>query len=78
MLVVMEIEIPDDLADFHLPRGVDQRLHELLDRQDGGQALTTAERSEAEGLVSLAEWLSLMKLKARISNSAPSRIHDCS
>jgi hypothetical protein len=43
---------------------VQRRLKELLDRQDGGQALTAAERREAEGLVELAEMLSLLKLRA--------------
>ena len=36
----------------------------LLDRQDSGKKLTNAERKEAEGLVELAEMLSLLKLKA--------------
>ena len=34
----------------------------LLDRQDQGQRLSAAERAEAEGLVKLAEWLSLIGL----------------
>ena len=41
-----------------------ERLTELLDRQDRGQPLTDAERAEAEGLVALAETLSLIKLRA--------------
>jgi hypothetical protein len=36
----------------------------LLDRQDEGSTLTTAERQEAEGLVNLAELLSLLRLRA--------------
>jgi hypothetical protein len=43
---------------------VQARLTELLDRQDRGQPLTDAEREEAEGLVTLAETLSLIKLRA--------------
>lgn len=62
------IDMPDDLAKLVLPDGVQERLDELLDRQDQGQPLTTQERREAEGLVNLAELLSLLRLRAeRIS-----------
>ena len=63
-VVTIEMEIPEDLALFRLPDGVNLRLHSLLDRQDRGEALSLAERDEAEGLVSLAEFLSLLRLKA--------------
>jgi hypothetical protein len=58
------IEIPLELAHFQSPEAVQARLQELLDRQDAGQALTPAERQEAEGLVELAEFLSLLHLRA--------------
>jgi hypothetical protein len=60
--MLIELQMPGDLPRFKLPSGVQARLQELLDRQDQGQPLTDAERSEAEGLVSLAEWLSLLRL----------------
>jgi hypothetical protein len=63
--VLVKIELPEDLERFRLPRGVDDRLHGLLDRQDRGDELTLAERREAEGLVDLAELLSLLKLRAQ-------------
>ena len=53
--------IPAGLSGFKLPRGVQRRLTSLLDRQDAGQALSAEERREAEGLVELAEFLSLLK-----------------
>ena len=56
--------VPGELRRFKLPSGVQRRLQELLNRQDCGQRLTAAERREAEGLVEMAEWLSLMKLRA--------------
>ncbi len=59
------IEIPDNLSRFSLPKGVDGRLQTLLDRQDRGEELTSEERQEAEGLVDLAEMLSLIKIRAR-------------
>jgi hypothetical protein len=59
----LELEVPDDLARLRLPAGVQQRLTELLDKQDTGKTLTDAERHEAEGLVDLAELLSLLRLR---------------
>lgn len=62
--VATELEVPDDLAGFRLPRGVDRRLSDLLDRQDRGQLLSAEEREEAEGLQNLAETLTLLRLRA--------------
>jgi hypothetical protein len=63
--ILLEIEMPAGLDRFKLPSGVNERLQELLDRQDRGEALTATERSEAEGLVDLAELLSLLSLRAQ-------------
>ena len=63
--VVLKLELPGDLERFRLPRGVDERLHGLLDRQARGDELTRDERREAEGLVDLAELLSLLKLRTQ-------------
>jgi hypothetical protein len=57
------IEIPTDLARFQLPDGLQKRLQFLLDRQDAGVVLEEAERQEAEGLVEVAEFLSLLHLR---------------
>lgn len=62
--VLIQIEMPADLIQFKLPKGVDKRLQSLLDRQDQGDRLTPAERLEAEGLVNLAELLSLLRSRA--------------
>lgn len=62
--VTISLEMPDELPRFQLPEAVQNRLQELLDRQDEGERLTVAERAEAEGLVNLAESLSLLKLRA--------------
>ena len=62
--VQIELEIPDDLARFRLPEGVQQRVQQLLDRQDRGEVLSADERREAEGLVNLAELLSLLRMRA--------------
>lgn len=58
------IEIPAELARFTLPEAVQLRLQKLLDQQDRGEPLSNMERREAEGLVELAEFLSLLQLRA--------------
>lgn len=60
----IQLDLPDDFSRLHLPTGVAARLQALLDRQDRGDALTDDERSEAEGLVNVAELLSLLRLRA--------------
>jgi hypothetical protein len=62
--------MPGDLARFRLPIGVQHRLQELLDKQDVGQNLTPDEKGEAEGLVDLADFLSLLRLRVEKLNSA--------
>lgn len=58
------IEIPVELTRFQLPEAVHNRLQFLLDRQDAGETLTPPEKKEAEGLVELAEFLSLLQLRS--------------
>ena len=69
-VVKFELDLPDEMEGLRLPDGVDARLRELLDRQDRGDRLSQAERREAEGLVSLAEMLSLLRLRAGRAPSA--------
>ena len=63
MSITIELEVAGELGKFRLQKGVERRLHDLLDKQDGSAALTSAERKEAEGLVNLAEMLSLLRVK---------------
>jgi hypothetical protein len=58
------VEIPIELTRFQLPQAVQSRLQFLLDRQDEGNVLSLEERQEAEGLVELAEFLSLLQLRS--------------
>lgn len=58
------IEIPIELTRFQLPQAVQARLQYLLERQDEGNTLSQAERQEAEGLVELVEFLSLLRLRS--------------
>jgi hypothetical protein len=64
MTLTIEVDLPDDLARFRLPDGVDARLQELLDRQDAGVPLSPQERDEAEGLVNLADFLTLLRRRS--------------
>jgi hypothetical protein len=61
--ILIELEMPGDLKQFRLPKGVNHRLQELLDKQSRAGKLSPAERQETEGLVDLAEMLSLLRLR---------------
>ena len=63
--ILVEVDMPKDLERFQLPLALNQRLQALLDKQDQDSPLTSAERGEAEGLVELAERLSLLRLRSQ-------------
>lgn len=63
------VKIPIELTRFQLPPAVHDRLQFLLDRQDQGESLSQAEQQEAEGLVELAEFLSLLQLRSTRTSS---------
>lgn len=65
----IELEMPDELAEFRLPNAVQRRLQHLLDLQDQGRQLTPDERQEAESLVSVAELLTLLRLRSERAKS---------
>lgn len=65
----MQLTIDSALIHFELPPAVQSRLQNLLDTQDQGKELSPSERQEAEGLVELAEFLSLLRLRAKRTNS---------
>jgi hypothetical protein len=67
----IDLEMPGDLARFRLPEALDRRLQALLDKQDQGEPLTADERAEADGLTELSELLTLLRLRAQASASAP-------
>lgn len=63
--MVMQLTLDSELLKFELPPAVQDRLQQLLDLQDQGHELTDQERKEAEGLVELAEFLSLLRLRSK-------------
>jgi hypothetical protein len=69
--VILTLDLPNDWRKFRLPPALNNRLQELLDRQDEVGKLTRREHSEAIALVELAEMLSLLKLRAKpVSNGS--------
>ncbi len=68
MSLTFEVELPADLDRFRLPAAVAARLQSLLDIQDTDRTLTQQERDEAQGLVDLAELLTLLRLRAERAN----------
>ncbi len=65
------VEVPIELARFELPQAIQLRLQRLLDWQDVGNELFQSERQEAEGLVELSEFLSLLRLRSiRVTRQA--------
>lgn len=63
--ILIELDLPKDLDRLKLPSALNARLQTLLDKQDREGRLSKEERAEAEGLVNLAELLSLLKLRAQ-------------
>lgn len=57
------IQLVEAVADLRFPDRVDQRLQELMDRNNDG-ALTEAERSELAGLAEMSERISLVRAQA--------------
>ena len=70
MAHAVTIELPESLERLRLPHALDERLTLLLDRQDETGSLTPEERREAEGLVEMAELLSVLRLRAQLVDIA--------
>ena len=62
--VFIEVNLPKDWKHFSLPPALNDRLQELLDKQDDAGKLSRKERREAEALVKLSEVFSLMRVRA--------------
>jgi hypothetical protein len=65
--VLVKLDLPKDWRKFRLPRALDDRLQELLDRQDQTGKLSRKERREATALTELVDLLSLMRLRAKLA-----------
>ncbi len=65
--VLVEMDLPKDWRTFRLPPALNDRLQDLLDRQDQDGKLTPRERREALALTELVDLLSLMRLRSRVA-----------
>lgn len=59
--ITVTLDLPKDWKQFRLPPALNERLQELLDRQDEVGRLTAHERREAQALVELVDVLSMIK-----------------
>ncbi|MFO0969885.1 MAG: hypothetical protein U0793_30380 [Gemmataceae bacterium] len=66
--VLLQIELPRRWARLRFPTALQDRLQELLDRQDLKGKLTPKERREATALAEMAEMFSLIKLKSELQS----------
>ena len=66
-----ELHVPAHLTRFSQPDGVQERLQYLLAKQDGGLTLSREEQREAEGLVDLADLLTVLRLRGTHPDSEP-------
>jgi hypothetical protein len=62
--ITIEVDLPEDWANFSLPPALDARLTALLDQQDRTGGLIDVEQREAEALCKLVDMLTLLKLRA--------------
>jgi len=61
--VTAPVQWIETVGQLRLPNKADQRLQELMDRNNEGQ-LSDSERSELEALVEVSEQLSLVRAEA--------------
>jgi hypothetical protein len=60
----LDVESARRLVDFQVDSAVQERIHTLADLANEG-ALTADERAEYEALVNAADFIAILKLKAR-------------
>ena len=62
--VTIEVDLPEDWANFNLPPALNARLTALLDQLDRTGVLVDTEQREADALCELVDMLTLLKLRA--------------
>jgi hypothetical protein len=70
--VLVQLELPRDWEKFRMPPALQERLQELLDRQDQQGKLSPRERREAAALAELVDWLALLKVQAELAKKSSS------
>ncbi|HEX3357763.1 MAG TPA: hypothetical protein VHS31_12400 [Tepidisphaeraceae bacterium] len=66
-LALPGVEGVDHQLHLILPPGVAARLRSLLEKHDAGKSLTTDERAEAQGLLDIAEFFVVQRLRHRLA-----------
>ncbi len=64
--VTVELPLPANWRRFRLPPSLHSRLQDLLDKQDRTGKLSAKERREARALTELVDFLSLIRLRAKL------------
>jgi hypothetical protein len=67
LALLSDLVTSSDASRLSLPPAVAARLRSLLERQDAGEPLTPAERAEAHGLLDLAEYFVVQRLRQRLA-----------
>jgi hypothetical protein len=65
--VIVELPLPANWRRFRLPASLHSRLQDLLDKQDRTGKLSAKERREAKALTELVDFLSLIRLRAKLA-----------
>jgi hypothetical protein len=69
--VTVELPLPANWRRFRLPPSLHSRLQDLLDKQDRTGKLSAKERREANALAELMDFLSLIRLRAKLVTKRP-------
>jgi hypothetical protein len=64
--VTVELPLPANWRRFRLPPSLHSRLQALLDKQDRTGKLSAKERREAKALTELVDFLSLIRVRAKL------------
>ncbi len=65
--VIVELPMPANWRRLRLPPSLHSRLQDLLDKQDRTGKLSAKERREARELTELVDFLSVMRLQAKLA-----------
>jgi hypothetical protein len=67
LALLSDLVTPSSASRLSLPPAVAGRLRSLLERQDAGTPLTPVERAEAQGLLDIAEYFVVQRLRQRLA-----------
>jgi hypothetical protein len=69
-LVFVQLELPKDWRRFRMPPALQDRLQDLLDKQDRDGKLSARERKETVALTELVDMLALIKVRAELATKS--------